>query len=329
MTAIRRFRAHASIVSFAVTPDESILVLAGCDGSLEAYEISTGATSWNLPPAKSGLQYIYDISFAFDGSSLTACDYQDQLRIYETRSGRQLGVVRFPPGQTTIVSAALAPDGRSGVFVELGGRVFLFDAVSCQMTDTGVTGTGPIRFSCNGKHVAFRFKKPTGGESLRILDISNSGVFCDLGQFVSVRSIRPTADGCFLATVLRTENVDGGTSAGVMCDPAAKKLVELWSLPIDQPLMPDFAADGHFGVTTDYRLVTQLLDLRTGKVMATVDNSPNYRPVVVTYTSKNLWTQTNPAAIAATVLGFLSMIALALIYWTRPRREAPKPTEGP
>jgi hypothetical protein len=47
----------------------------------------------------------------------------------------------------------------------------------------------------------------------------------------------------------------------------------------------DFDPESLVGVWTDFRLATRVIDLRTGTVRFTVDNSANYREELISWTS--------------------------------------------
>lgn len=68
------------------------------------------------------------------------------------------------------------------------------------------------------------------------------------------------------------------------------------------------------GVSTDFRLVTRLIDLRTGKAQLTIDNSANYRENILTYTSMDFpapccpWLVIVGGIVALAVLGLLIVL---------------------
>jgi hypothetical protein len=82
---------------------------------------------------------------------------------------------------------------------------------------------------------------------------------------------------------------------GVQVWPATGKWKEIWMHPQTRGVneRTDFLPDTMIGVSTGYTLVTKWVDLRTGSVLGSLDNSANYRPIVVTFISGELdsWPQ--------------------------------------
>ena len=54
------------------------------------------------------------------------------------------------------MSADLSADGTTGVLAALSEQLYMFDVATGQLTDTGVTGAWPVRYSVDGKYIAFR-----------------------------------------------------------------------------------------------------------------------------------------------------------------------------
>ena len=96
---------------------------------------------------------------------------------------------------------------------------------------------------------------------------------------------------------------------GAEYDPISGELREVWKLPsAGVGSRTDFDTRRMIGVSTDFRLVTHLLDLRTGKPRLTIDNSANYRETIVTFTPADL-----PRFPLYSWVG--SIIALAFFAW--------------
>ena len=277
---VRRFRAGYRVNKFAVTRDEKTLLIACYDGNLAAFDVATGASCWSLSPRQSGLRGGWDVSFSADGQSVVVCGMDELAIVLETRTGRQLGAVRFPPRQMSIMSAALSPDGSHGVLLTLGGTLFAFDVATGRLQDTGVTGAWPVCYSVDGKYIALRSNNSGASEQLRIVTADGNWSVRDLGQFDEIGHIKPLEDGGFLASALAGSREE--VSVGVVCWPDRGKLEELWRFRQRGRERMDFTPDGKVGVSTTAWLETALLDLRTKTVLASVDNSAQYAPGPVT-----------------------------------------------
>ena len=280
-TMIYRFVAPTWINEIAITPDEKFLLLACNDGSLSLWEIDTGQRVWKQSASQSGLKYAYDANFAYNGKSCVVCDSVDKAVILRNQTGQRIGVVQFPPMQTNIMSAALSPDGSSGVLIELGERLYTFDVATGQLADTGLTGAFPVRYSVDGKYVAFR--SSNSGISEQLIVVAMDGKFAkqNIGQFSHICHIRPAEDGTFLISSM-DDKADG--VIGVQVWPATGKWKELWRYPLGSGISEkaDFLPQSMIGVSTDYRLVTTLVDLQTGTTLRTIDNSANRQPPLAT-----------------------------------------------
>src|SRR5262249_51218342 len=123
--------------------------------------------------------------------------------------------------------------------------------------------------------------------------------------------IRPMADGSALLTCIEGTS---RTEIGMRFDPVTRKLEQLWRLNVDgnsQSRGMDFDPTAGLGVTTDYRLLTRLINLKDGSVVRVFDNSENYsEPTLPTalLSSPKVWTC------------FVALLFLLLGYLFRRRR---------
>jgi hypothetical protein len=290
-STVHRFFGGSEITEIAVSDDEKLLLLACADGCLSMWEIETGRRAWAQSSTESGLGYVYGTSFAHDGQSCIVCNERDEAVILDSQSGQRRGVVRFPPMQTNIMSAVLSPDGTSGLLLTLGEKAFTFDAGSGRVTPTGITGSWPIRYSLDGKYIAFRSNNSGTNEHLRVLDVQTKLAMRDFGQFTNIGHIKTTEDGTFLISAQVGNRFDETRAiTGVQVMPHTALVREVWRFRSGKTVneRTDFSPEKMIGVSTDYRLVTQLTDLRTGDSLWSIDNSHNYRLAVVTYTSRDV-----------------------------------------
>jgi hypothetical protein len=293
---MQRFKALSQIEMVAITSDDKFLLIACEDGSLSLWEVDTGHRVWQQSRSESGLSSVYDASFADNGESCVVCDVRDQALIFQTKTGKRLSAIRFPPVTNNIMSAALSPDGTTGVLITLDQHLYTFDVATGQLQDTGLTGGWPVRYSVDGKYAAFRSSNSGEKEHLRIVALGKKPVVRDIGQFAQIGHIRPAKDGSFLSSAQLRKWFDEENSehtsvvVGVQVWPITGRVKELWNHPqrIGVNGHTDFLPDSMIGISTDYSLVTTLVDLRTGSLLGSIDNSANYRPIVVTFISGEL-----------------------------------------
>jgi hypothetical protein len=148
----------------------------------------------------------------------------------------------------------------------------------------------------------------------------------DLGEFNNIGHIKAIEGGDFLAAALVGTNE---ACVGVRCQPGTGRIEDIWRLAKGGRERTDFDANDPVGVCTDFHLVIQVLDLRTGAVLGIVDNSAHYRPTILTFTSRDipfvlgrLWRR-EPGCVAV-VLGLFVVACFLVIRRVRPR-QAPVP----
>jgi hypothetical protein len=280
---VYRFPAKERIDHFAATADESRLLVACGDGSLGLWNLETGANVWWQTSKISGLRDPHDASFARDGKSCIVCNERDNAVIFESDTGRRIGVVSFPPGQTDIMSAALSPDGSSGLLVDLWQRVFLFDVATGRMTNTGISGAWPIRYSADGKHAAFRSRNSGTREALRVVTLDDTLEWRDVGKFGQIGLIKPSNDGGFQIRARTEEDEQGKTAdVAVKYSPHAHELKELaLGIPVEHlrdENRTDFSDETLVGVETSYNLITLVIDLKENRLLLKIDNHENREP---------------------------------------------------
>jgi WD40 repeat protein len=328
-SVVHRFRAGGLVNAMAVTADETVLLLGCDDGSLGAWELATGALLWERLGGDDIPGFVTDASFAGDGRSVVVCDIQGQALVYETQTGRKLGGVRLPPWERSFVSAALSPDGSRGVLVDTAGRLSAFDVATGGLEDTKVHAWRPVRYSVDGKCIAVAAGND-GLDHLRLVHTDGSWFVRDLGEFVAIGHIKPTADGGFLATAqLRGDNALPRVPdfvVGVQYRPATSQLEEIWRIKDrgSHRAAMDFAAGDPIGICTDYRLVTETISLPTGEVLQTVDNRRDRFPDLATQVF--LFAQ-KPGAPRLVVVALVAVVLLATAavwrvilrpFWSKP-----------
>ena len=133
----------------------------------------------------------------------------------------------------------------------------------------------------------------------------------------------PAADGTLCVTAVLGGGARGDEIiAGVKCDPVRGELQTLWkaSGQFPAPRKMDFDAGTLIGVSTNYCLVTSLIDLRSDAVLLTIDNSASYRAYVDRERRYENWPQLLPVLLAGIALIGLAFVALR--KWRRRIRAA-------
>jgi len=290
-SVVHRFVAPSGVGPIALSPDEKLLLIACSDGSLGLWRVETGEPVWLKSPRASGLTYTYDATFAGNGERFAVSNQRDYAIVFITRTGDRIGAISFPPMQTNIMSVALGPDGTHGFLVDLGRRLHSFDVATGRPVDTGLTAAGPVRFSTDGRYVAFRNNNSGTAERLSVVRTVDPSVKGDFGDFAHIGHIRPASGGTFLVSAQVGERFDESSEfVGVQVWPDDGRVQEVWRFKPDQGVneRTDFLPRLMTGVSTDFRLVTRVTDLRSGQVTREIDNSANYRAEVLTYTSADI-----------------------------------------
>ncbi len=316
---VHRFPAPARVRCIALSPDEKCLLVGCADGgNLRLWDAQTGECLWDYQPPNDGLRDIWDVSFAGNGERVVACG--QEAIVLDVRTGGRIGGKFFPPNPTGIMSVALGPDGTSGFLIDWNRKLSSFDVLTSSQTATELAGDAPVRYSTDGKHVAFR---SSGLEPVEHLSVVRVGELTkqDLGTFAHVMHIRPARDGSFLVTA-RTKryNEEGRPEfVGTQIWTEDGRVKELWRFAREQGVneRTDYLPELMIGVSTDAYLVTTVTDLRTGKVLRTIDNSANARlepmgPFCGTVPHDGSWSWGSAAIVAAVVA--LGLVAVFLIW---------------
>jgi hypothetical protein len=331
---IHRFPTPGWVENLAVTSDEKRLLVACSNGSLGVWEVETGTRVWE----QTGLGYIFDVSFAHNGESCIVCDAKGNAIILKTTTGERLGIVRISPKQLSILSGALSPDGTKGVLIDFGERLYTFDVATGTLMDSKLTGGGPVRYSVDGKYVAIRSNNSGVSEQLRVVGMDGTFSKRDFGTFSHIGHISPSPEGGFLVCGrIEGKHDEAAVIIGLRVQPSVEGVQEIWKQPLWRwpnsggveerwkPLVwtgidikTDFLPVSMIGVSTEFRLITQVIDLRTGALLQQVDNSMNYRPILVTYTSTAIvqWLLGSWLGLAI-IIAVLLGVATVITFWLK------------
>src|SRR5262249_51787339 len=154
-----------------------LLVLTGYSSGICLWDLRTGEQLWHKTSQEAELEGVQDICFARDGRSFIACNMDANVLTFETRTGRRLGQASLKRGETSPLSATLAPNGSRGAFVGVGERLYTFDAATGAVQDTGMAAAWPVRFSSDGQRLACRSNNSGTREELRIVSLDGRPAF--------------------------------------------------------------------------------------------------------------------------------------------------------
>jgi hypothetical protein len=299
---LHRFQAGGRIQKFDVSADERFLVCCG-EGLVALWDLQRGQRLWQRRPRMPDLIDIYDVSFAWDGLSFIVSSRGFAV-VYETRGGKEIQKVSLPG--VPPVSAALCPDGSKGVLVGDKQWLYTFEVASGRLTRTEVRATGPVRYSADGKYVAYR---SDGSDLLRVVKLEALPGWKDKGLYLG--QVRPAADGSFLVC---------GRWGGAKYYPDTGEVKEIWKPRENRSLMwiHDFDPDLMLGVQTRFTLETTVFDLRTGSVSLTIDNN---KPRGLADLMPE-WASDSPLLTVTVLLAVV--VVLVVVVWLIVRHRAPR-----
>src|SRR5262249_42603328 len=128
-------------------------------GEVSLWDLKSGSPRWRKPPPPSSW-WINDISFAWDGRSCVVTYQKGLAFVYATETGEQIAQVPLSGAESRAARGALSPDGLRAAFIFQpdywhAGELVLADALRGPRRGTGIPGFGPIRYSGDGRYVAF------------------------------------------------------------------------------------------------------------------------------------------------------------------------------
>lgn len=136
--------ARAPLVRLALVGDRPNLATLAATGDLLTWDVESGkpGSTWSLKSPAHGLHDAV-LGAAPDGSMLfTGNGPLHALELWEPSTGRPLGAVPLPPGET-LLSAALSPNGKTFAVGFRSGAVHLIDAESRE-TKQRLKASGPV-----------------------------------------------------------------------------------------------------------------------------------------------------------------------------------------
>jgi hypothetical protein len=316
---LRRFDAGGYVSCMAVTATERLLVMGRRDGGLVMCEIPGGRTLWNMAGSTTGQTELYDVSFAWDGTTLIAGDLYGRVRVVDSSGGTVLASALVPDGEG-VIAVALSPWALAGAIVLRDGRIFALDVRSGVMQDTGARGGYPIQYSADGAFLCTPSGRTGVADKVRII-ASGDRAAVDLGSTRDIGWIKPLADGTFLVTAAELDPAGGLRTVALRCDPAARTIATIWTEGKEQLMSVRMDCDPErmLGVSTDFLLRTTVLDLRTGLVMWRLDNSRGFEPVYISGVPVQQRRMALAIYVGAGLVLCVAAVVASVLLWRRAR----------
>jgi hypothetical protein len=268
---VRTFDIRSKLTLFAASTDEKALAMVGRDGSVTLWGLEAGRRRWTEQAPVHPTYFIWDICFSQDGTTLVVAG--SPIVVYDARSGAVKRLISQEGLDAR--SAALSPDGKTGVASSKGGDLRAFDVGTGKAEKIGRRGFGPVRYASDGRHVACLSK---GAEdykarvALRVVSLTRGFPFKDVGDYWRITYLQPTSDGAF------NYHVAPGFMHGIgmRYDPRTGRVTKLWDTP-EQTFGTGgaFSSEAMVLVHTDFKLTTHITDLRTGRAIE-IDNSARW-----------------------------------------------------
>jgi hypothetical protein len=248
-----------------------------------------------------------DLSFAQDGRIFVGvASRQGKQHTYtialvgETKTGEWIHTIPASESDFDVESVAIAPDGTKGVLVGQHypgvGRLRTFDMRKSDLTDTGISGSGWIRYSADGRYMIWQDSNHGASEvnqRLRVIALNGDETIQEVGTFTKVGRIKAIENGGFLIMALRRHKADDlAFPVGIFYQPDTKEVAKIfeleskdgdWSAGTHQMEQMDFDIESMRGIYTTWNLQTRVINLRTGETVLTIDNSANYEFSVSSY----------------------------------------------
>lgn len=271
---VRTFDIRSKLTLFTASTDEKALATVGYDGSVTLWDLAAGRRRWveQVPVHPDITTYLlWDVCFSQDGTTLVVAG--KAIIVYDARSGAVKRIISQEGLDAR--SAALSPDGKTGVALSERGDLWAFDVVTGKAEKTGRTGGKPVRYASNRRHVACLSKHARyykARVALRVVSLARGFPFKDVGDYWRITYLQPTPDGAF------DYHVAPGFMQGIgmRYDPRTDRVTKLWDTP-EQTFGTGgaFSSEAMVLVHTDFKLTTHVTDLRTGRVVK-IDNSARW-----------------------------------------------------
>jgi hypothetical protein len=266
-TPRQRFPLGRWLEQLTVSPDEQFLLLAGEGGRVRVWRIADGAQLLNFTVADA--RSVYSASFSGDGSTFSLRIapeewYGDEfVAVYRTADGVLVGRVT----SSLVSGIVLRADDSAGVTAESGK----------------VISTGGSRVKLATTDGRFGFVIDGDPSHLRVVDTATGRTVKDFARIGGWDHLRQVPDGSILMTgLVYSDNGALTEEVGLRFDAVTLDLTELWRLRYTLARFHraiDFDPKRGLGVTTNFALRTEVIDLKTGKtILAIYTGASPYPP---------------------------------------------------
>ncbi len=283
-----------------VDAEEQLLVSSSFrPTSISLWEIDSGKRLWTKRPLPEG-EHVQSVRFSANGNRILVTSRKKSI-VYETRSGSVVSEIDHKYG-TGGLRGSLSPDGSQAIFSDAFFRPqsYLVAVSTGAMTRLHPSNGTSLRYSTDGRFVAF-FDRFGGDDRLRVISMDDTDQVKDVGLFEQIGRIRAVPGGSFLISAkgiigrgdksapdIYARLAEDGSSESMKpilfkYHPSTGKVETIEAVAFHG----DFDPERMVGVTTDIRLVTRVVDLRTGKVLLTVGNLKAAGPLLKLHNSRN------------------------------------------
>jgi WD40 repeat protein len=152
---LRTIRVHGKAIPLggAVSPAGVLLVTFGHDRFAHVYSVASG----ELLETLAHVGFVHCASFHPKGSFFVTCDHDGLVRLWSTRTGRQVRVFRGPERGSAVVSAVWSPNGVLVAAAVADGTARVWEAPTGQQIGIMIGHSNPVTavaFSPTGNGIA-------------------------------------------------------------------------------------------------------------------------------------------------------------------------------
>jgi WD40 repeat protein/serine/threonine protein kinase len=247
---LRTLRGHAApVMGVVFAPDSQVLASASLDSTIKLWEARTGQELRTLRGHKGTvssdpfkLVQIICVAFAPDGHVLASGSNDRTVKLWDTRTGKDLRTLRGHTGMVT--SVAFSPDGQVLASASVDGTVKLWETPSGQELHTLPVRTNwvySVAFAQDGHVLA----TASTDESIKLWDTRTGQHLRTLrGHTEAVWNVAFAPDGQVLASASRDGTVklwDTRTGQDLGLPPESARRFRLWVTSPDFQLHRDLA----------------------------------------------------------------------------------------
>lgn len=252
------------------------------------------------PRARPAGAALEDASFSADGSQIVTASLDGTARVWDTRSGRQLTLIREPVGNP-VEQASFSPDGELIATAETGG-IGLWNAQTHAMIRFVQTSIGLVRIAFNPSGERIVAASEDGTACLFSASLSSIGVISEPGG-ASITSAVFSPDGRSVLTssqagTVRVWNATTDAPNSVITEPGNASVASATFSP-DGKLIGTASLDGTARIW-DRATGQQLTEFDPGGALSDIAFSPDGRSAITSGAAATIWS-TELASPLATI----------------------------